>query len=93
MVDECVEHRHRRVQQFVVVVFLQTSVDVKSMKPTVPRVDHSLHGTRVRHGVRRDGGERRFHRASKLRDHGERNHGAGLEFRLCFGLTTGISLP
>ena len=42
MVDECVDHRHRRVQQFADVVFPQTPVDVKSMNHAVPRVDHPL---------------------------------------------------
>lgn len=42
VVDECVDHRHRRVQQFADVVFPQAPVDLKSMNHTVPRVDHPL---------------------------------------------------
>lgn len=42
VVDECVDDRHCRVQQFADVVFPQSPVDVKSMNDAVPRVDHLL---------------------------------------------------
>ena len=40
--DECVDHRHRRVQQFADAVFPQAAVDVKLMDHPVPRFDHPL---------------------------------------------------